>query len=67
MVKFKFFVHCGGVPGGGYENAHFASNAKEAHRIIDGWNFKNPGSVSLISISEISHDEFLEDFVGCYL
>ena len=65
MVKFKFFVHCG-VPGGGYENAHFASNAKEARRIIDEWNRKNPGSVSLISISEISRDEFSEDFVGCY-
>ena len=66
MVKFKFFVHCG-VPGGGYENAHFASNAKEARRIIDKWNCKNPGSVSLISISAIRHDEFLDDFVGCYL
>ena len=65
MVKFKFFVHCG-VSGGGYENAHFASNAKEARRIIDEWNSKNPGSVSLISISEISRDEFSEDFVGCY-
>ena len=62
MVKFRFFVHCGG-----YENAHFASNAKEARRIIDEWNRKNTGSVSLISISEISQDEFLEDFVGCYL
>ena len=65
MVKFKFFVHCG-VPGGGYENAHFASNAKEARRTIDEWNSKNPGSVSLISISEISREEFSEDFVGCY-
>ena len=65
MVKFRFFVHCG-VSGGGYENAHFASSAKDARRIIDEWNREKSGSVSLLSISEISYDEFLQDFVGCY-
>ena len=62
MVKFWFSVRCG-VPGGEYKNAHFASNAREARRIIDEWNRENPGSVSLISISEISREEF----VGYYL
>ena len=64
MVKFKFFVHCAGWVAGGYENTHFANSAKEAKRQIEKWNADRPGSVSLISITEISDAEFAEDFVG---
>lgn len=64
MVKFKFFVHCSGWASGGYENTHFASSEKEAKARIAEWNKNNPGSVSLISITEISDAEFAEDFVG---
>ena len=38
MVKFKFFVHCPGYVGGGYENTNFANSAKEAKAIIAEWN-----------------------------
>ena len=65
MVKFKFFVHCVGWTAGGYENTHFANSAKEAKEIVAEWNKNKPGSVSLISINEISDAEFAEDFV-CY-
>ena len=65
MVKFKFFVHCVGWAAGGYENTHFANSAKEAKEIVVEWNKNKPGSVSLISITEISDAEFAEDFV-CY-
>lgn len=64
MVKFKFFVHCAGYVNGGYENTHFANSAKEAKAIIAEWNKRIPGSVSLISIEEISYAEFADDFVG---
>ena len=64
MVKFKFFVHCSGWSNGGYENTHFANSAKEAKSMIAEWNKNKPGSVSLISITEISDAEFAEDFVG---
>ena len=64
MVKFKFFVHCTGWADGGYENTHFAKNAKEAKAQIVEWNKKTPNSVTLISIEEISNAEFAEDFVG---
>lgn len=64
MVKFKFFVHCSGWAAGGYENTHFANSAKEAKSRIAEWNKNKPGSVSLISITEISDAEFAEDFVG---
>lgn len=65
MVIFKFFVHCPGYVGGGYENTHSANSAKEAKAIVAKWNKNKPGSVSLISITEISDAEFAEDFV-CY-
>jgi hypothetical protein len=64
MVKFKFFVHCAGWAAGGYENTHFANSAKEAKERVAEWNKSKPGSVSLISITEISDAEFAEDFVG---
>lgn len=64
MVKFKFFVHCSGWVTGGYENTHFAENAKEAKAQIFEWNKNRPDSVSLISIEEISDAEFAEDFIG---
>ena len=64
MVKFKFFVHCSGWAAGGYENTHFANSAKEAKSMIAEWNKNKTGSVSLISITEISDAEFAEDFVG---
>lgn len=54
MVKFEFFVHCPGWATGGYENTHFAENAKEAKAQIAEWNKNRPGSVTLISIEEIS-------------
>lgn len=64
MVIFKFFVHCSGWAAGGYENTHFAKNAKEAKAQIVEWNKNRPGSVTLISIEEISDAEFAEDCVG---
>ena len=64
MVKFKFFVHCDGWAAGGYENTHFAKNTKEAKAQIVEWNKNRLGSVTLISIEEISDAEFAEDFVG---
>ena len=64
MVKFKFFVHCDGWVAGGYENMHFAENGKVAKEIVSEWNKNKPGSVSLISITEIRDAEFVEDFVG---
>lgn len=64
MVKFKFFVHCAGWAAGGYENTHFANSAKEAKAMVAEWNKNKPGSVSLISITEIGDAEFAEDFVG---
>lgn len=54
MVKFKFFVHCKGWVGGGYENTHFANSPKEAKARVAEWNKNRPGSVTLISIEEIS-------------
>lgn len=64
MVKFKFFVHCAGWAAGGYENTHFANSAKDAKAMVAEWNKRIPGSVSLISIEEISYAQFEEDFVG---
>ena len=64
MVKFKFFVHCPGYVGGGYENTHFANSPKEAKTRVAEWNKDRPGYVDLISIEEISDAEFAEDFVG---
>lgn len=64
MVKFKFFVYCAGWAAGGYENTHFANSAKEAKTRIAEWNKNKFGSVSLISIAEISDAECAEDFVG---
>lgn len=64
MVKFKFFVHCSGWTVGGYENTHFAENAKEAEKRVAEWNALRPGGVSLLEIVEISDQEFLDDFIG---
>ena len=64
MVKFKFFIHCDGRAAGGYENTHFANSPKEAKAMVAEWNKNRPGSVTLISIEEISDAEFAEDFVG---
>ena len=66
MVKFKFFVHCKGWVGGGYENTHFAKSAQEAKNIISEWNTDKSHPVDLISIEEISDADFAEDFVGSY-
>lgn len=63
MVKFKFFVHCAGWAAGGYENTHFAKTPAEARQQIDKWNKERPGSVSLVSIAEISDAEFAEDYI----
>ena len=71
MVKFRFFVHCEGWRAGGYENAHFAENEKEAKRIVDGWNGqKRPGDdgyVELLSTDEITVDEFVADYIPAFL
>ena len=32
MVKFKFFVHCPGYVGGGYENTHLQILLKKQRR-----------------------------------
>lgn len=66
MVKFKFFVHCKGWAGGGYENTCFAKSAQEAKNIISEWNTEESHPVDLISIEEISDTEFAEDFAGSY-
>ena len=66
MVKFKFFVHCKGWIGGGYENICFAKSAQEAKKIISEWNTDKSHPVDLISIEEISDADFAEDFVGSY-
>ena len=65
MVKFRFFVHCSGWASGGYENVHFAESEKAAKGIVAKWNKEKSGSVSLISITEITEQEFEEDFISC--
>lgn len=67
MVKFKFFVHCKGVIGGGYYNTHFAKNEVDAKQRIAEWNEQYKGTdyhVDLISITEITNEEFEEDYIG---
>ena len=63
MVKFKFFVHCTGWATGGYENTHYAETAKEAKARIDAWNAQRPNSVTLLSIEEVSIQEFAQDYI----
>ena len=68
MVKFKFFVHCKGRVGGGYSNVHFAQDEADAKQRIADWNEqfkKDPNhSVELLSITEITNEEFVEDYTG---
>lgn len=64
MVRFKFFIHCDGWIGGGYENTHFAKNKREAKAIINQWNKENPGSVTLLSVEEITHSEYKNDRIS---
>ena len=68
MVKFKFFVHSKGRTGGGYSNIHFAMNEEDAKQRIAIWNkqFENDPnhSVELLSITEITDEEFAEDYIG---
>ena len=75
VVKFRFFVHCKSWLNGGYENAHFAKDEKEAKKIVEGWNEKarqrreagspiGSGEVDLLSIEEITNEEFAEDYIG---
>jgi hypothetical protein len=66
MFRFKFFVHCTGWKGGGYENSHYARSEKEAHEIVDNWNaeYKANGNdcrVELLEIEKMSDEEWLED------
>ena len=72
MVKFKFWVQCDGWKAGGYENAHFAENEKEAKKIVKRWNDERDeiaaflghpvdGYVTLLEVKEISVREFAED------
>lgn len=63
MVAFKFFVNCEGWANCGYENKHFAKSKAEAKRIVNEWNEKDPGSVVLLSVEQISNKEFTEDFI----
>jgi hypothetical protein len=63
MVKFKFFVHCAGWAAGGYENTHYAETAKEAKARIDAWNAQRPNGVTLLSIEEVSNQEFAQDYI----
>lgn len=62
MVKFIFFVHCNWV-GGDYKNTHFARDAKEVEQTVKEWN-ENGHQVDLLSIEEITDEEFAEDYIG---
>ena len=68
MVKFKFFVHCKGWKEGGYYNTHFAQDEADAKRRVAEWNKqyeRNPDNrVDLISVTEITDEEFAEDYMG---
>ena len=68
MVKFKFFVHCKGYKKGGYTNTHFALNETDAKQRVAEWNKKYEGIpdtyVELISVTEITDEEFEEDYIG---
>lgn len=69
MVKFKFFVHCKGWKEGGYTNAHFALDEADAKRRVAEWNKQYEGTdnhVDLISVTEITDEEFAEDYMGLY-
>lgn len=70
MVKFKFFVHSKGRIGGGYSNVHFATNEEDAKQRIAEWNKqfeKDPNrSFELISITEITDEEFAEDYIPMF-
>lgn len=68
MYRFKFFVHCKGWAAGGYENSHFAETEAQAKATVDRWNreYEQKGAgarVSLLSIEEISNDEFTADYI----
>jgi hypothetical protein len=66
MVKFKFFVHCKGMVGGGYHNTHFAQDEADARQRVAEWNEKYKGTeyhVDLVSVTEIADEEFLEDYI----
>ena len=68
MYRFKFFVHCKGWAAGGYENSHFAETKTQAKATVDRWNkeYEQRGvgaRVSLLSIEEISDDEFAADYI----
>lgn len=62
MVKFKFFVHCKGYKDGGYYNTHFANDEAHAKSIVEEWNKQY--SVDLISVTEITNEEFAEDYIN---
>ncbi len=68
MYRFKFFVHCKGWADDGYENSHFAETKTQAKATVDCWNreYEQRGvstRVSLLSIEEISDDEFAADYI----
>ena len=68
MYRFKFFVHCKGWADGGYENCHFAETQAQAKATVDHWNSeyeqRGVGSrVTLLSIEEISDEEFADDYI----
>lgn len=66
MVKFKFWVPAKGWAAGGYENAHFANDAKQAQRIVDRWNENREEGYKVVirEIKEITEQEFAEDYCG---
>jgi hypothetical protein len=63
MVKTTFFVHCDGWVEGGYQNVHYHHDEREAKQVVDAWN-KNRHYVDIVSIEEVSEEEFLEDYCG---
>lgn len=68
MYRFKFFVHCKGWADGGYENCHFAETPAQAKATVDRWNSESAQRgvdthVSLLSVEEISDDEFAADYI----
>lgn len=59
IYKLKFFVNCKGWATGGYENCIFVFSKKEAKE----WLSKRP-HCDLVSLEEISKEEFAEDYIG---
>ena len=58
MYKLRFFVHCNGWVGGGYENVHYFEKLKEAD------NYCKNKSIEKIALEKVSPQEFAEDCIA---